>query len=411
MTMIYRRLGRTELQMPVFSCGGMRYQQTWDDADLDVVEKENQRNLRATIDRAMGLGVTHIETARGYGTSERQLGLVLPELREARPAAGGPDGLIVQTKVAPSADAKAFRRDVLDSLDRLRLPRVDLLGIHGINTHELLWQVVRPGGCLEEARRLQAEGRCGHVGFSTHGLTDMIVDAIRVEAFGGFDYINLHWYYINQWNEPALQEATKRDLGVFIISPSEKGGMLFKPPAKLTGLCEPLHPLVFNCLFCLSRPEIHTLSVGASQPSDFDLQMSTLPFVERAGELLPPILDRLQSAFAEAVGAEQAERFREGLPVWDDNQNAGYLNTHVILWLRQLVLAFDMTDYGKMRYNLLGNGGHWFPGLSAGDLDSIPPDRLAKAYKDSPFSDQIVGWLRETHELLGGAEVKRLSQS
>ncbi|MEQ8848298.1 aldo/keto reductase [Botrimarina sp.] len=408
--MLYRRFGRTELEMPVFSCGGMRYQQSWDDAPLDVVEDENQKNLRATIHRALELGVTHVETARGYGTSERQLGLVLPELRDQRPEGGGPDGLIIQTKIAPHADPKEFRRQTLDSLQRLRLPRVDLLGLHGINTHELLWHAVRPGGCLEEARKLQKEGRVGHVGFSTHGSTDLIVDAVSTELAGGFDYVNLHWYYINQWNWPAVLAATERDMGVFIISPSNKGGMLYEPPEKLVRLCEPLHPLVFNCLFCLRRPEVHTLSLGAARPSDFDLQMSSLPLLERADELLPPVLERLSQAMADAVGPDVAERFREGLPQWDDGDNAGYINTHVVLWLRNLALAYDMVEYGKMRYNLLGNGGHWFSGLGAASLDSYSSDRLQKAYKKSPFAEQIPAWLREADALLGGEEVQRLSQ-
>lgn len=408
--MQYRRFGKTELEMPVFSCGGMRYQQTWDDAPLDVVEEANQRNLRATIDRALELGITHIETARGYGTSERQLGLVFPELRATRQAGGGPDGLIVQTKIPVLADAEEFRRQALDSIERLRLDRVDLLGLHGVNTHELLWQSIRPGGCLQVARELQADGRVGHVGFSTHGPTDLIIDAIEAQPHGGFDYVNLHWYYINQWNWPAVEAAKRCDLGVFIISPNDKGGMLYKPPSRLVELCEPLHPIVFNALFCLNRPEVHTMSLGASQPSDFDLQASTLELLERRDELLPPILDRLRAAMSEAVGEDVAGRFREGLPVWDHQNNAGCINTHVVLWLRGLALAYDMKEYGEMRYNLLGNGGHWFPGLGAGHLDTIPDERLEKAYKDSPFADRIAGWLRETHELLGGAAVERLSR-
>jgi predicted aldo/keto reductase-like oxidoreductase len=410
--MQYRRFGRTELSMPVFSCGGMRYQQTWDDATLDVVEDANQKNLRATIHRAIELGITHIETARGYGTSERQLGLVLPEIRATRPveAKGGPEGLIVQTKVAPHADPKEFRRQALDSLDRLRTDYVDLLGLHGVNTYELLWHALKPGGCLEEARRLQREGHVGSVGFSTHGPTDMIVDAVNHQGAGGFDYVNLHWYYINQWNWPAVEAATKHDVGVFIISPNDKGGLLYKPSAKLVELCQPLHPIVFNSLFCLRRPEVHTLSLGASQPSDFDLQMTSLPLIEKAGNHIAPIVARLRQAMVDAVGEDAADHFRDGLPVWDDGENAGYINTHVVLWLRNLALAYDMIEYGKMRYNLLGNGGHWFSGLNAAHLDTMTAERLHQAFKKSPFTDHIVGWLREANELLGGAEVKRLSR-
>ena len=93
-----------------------------------------------------------------------------------------------------------------------------------------------------------------HVGFSTHAPTEIILDAIRHEEDGGFDYVNLHWYYIYQRNWQAVEAATERDMGVFIISPADKGGMLYKPSKKMVELCQPLHPLVFNCLFCLSQP-------------------------------------------------------------------------------------------------------------------------------------------------------------
>ncbi|MGA0198442.1 MAG: aldo/keto reductase, partial [Prochlorotrichaceae cyanobacterium] len=76
--MQYRRFGRTELEMPVFSCGGMRYQQSWQTISAAEVDPDNQRNLEYTIHKAVSLGINHIETARGYGSSELQLGKVLP---------------------------------------------------------------------------------------------------------------------------------------------------------------------------------------------------------------------------------------------------------------------------------------------------------------------------------------------
>lgn len=399
--MQYRRFGRTELRMPVFSCGGMRYQQSWDDLPLDQVEEAGQRNLEATIRRALELGINHIETARGYGSSERQLGVILPSLPR--------EEIIVQTKIAPEADPAVFERHFEESLQRLRLDHVDLLAIHGINNYEMLWHSIRPGGCLGVARRLQAEGKARHIGFSTHGSPDLIRDAVRHQGDGGFDYINLHWYYIYQRNWEAIELATARDMGVFIISPADKGGMLYRPSDKLVELCQPLHPLVFNCLFCLARPEVHTLSLGAARPSDFDLQCSSLPLVDRAAELVPPIAERLDRALIEEVGQELAMGCFDGLPDWE--HAPGYMNIGIMLWLRNLVLAFDMVEYGKMRYNLLGNGGHWFPGLNAANLGAISTDKLLGAVKSSPFAEQIPDYLAELDALVGGSEVKRLSQS
>jgi predicted aldo/keto reductase-like oxidoreductase len=396
--MQYRRFGRTEIRVPLFSCGGMRYQHKWQDVPLGEVPSDRQANLEATVRRAVELGINHVETARGYGSSERQLGLVLPQLRR--------DEIVVQTKIPAATDPNEFVEQFHESLERLQLESIDLLALHGINNHEVLWWAVRPGGCLAAARRLVAEGKVRHVGFSTHGPLDVILAAIGHDGDGGFDYVNLHWYYIFQDNWPAIEAAARRDMGVFIISPTDKGGMLNKPPQRLVDLCQPLHPIVFNCLFCLQRPEVHTLSIGAARPQDFDLQLSVLDLLDRADELLPPIEKRLREAMVAAVGEELASGYADGLPPW--HKAPGYVNMAKILWLRNLALAYDMIEYGKMRYNLLGNGGHWFAGLNAAHVDDL---HFEKALAKSPFKDQIPDWLRQTHTMLYQKPEKRLSES
>src|SRR5437870_11242584 len=128
--MQYRRFGRTNLQMPVFSCGGMRYQQSWDDIAPEKVEEAGQRNLEATILRSLELGINHIETARGYGTSEMQLGQLLPKLPREK--------MIVQTKVAPTEEntKQAFLDTFDQSMAYLGLDHVELLSVHGINNQD-----------------------------------------------------------------------------------------------------------------------------------------------------------------------------------------------------------------------------------------------------------------------------------
>lgn len=391
--MIYRRFGRTELQMPVFSCGGMRYQNAWKDQDEKDIPAEGQANVEATIRRAVELGINHIETARGYGTSEMQLGRILPTLPRKE--------MIVQTKVAPFESQDKFLRAWEKSISYLKLDYVDLLSIHGVNNEQLLDWTIRPGGCLEAARKLQSQGLARHVGFSTHASTDVILRAIET---GGFDYVNLHWYYIFQNNWPAVEAAARHDMGVFIISPSDKGGHLYSPSEKLVKLCEPLSPIVFNDLFCLNRPQVHTLSIGAARPADFDEHGKTLPLLARAAEVLAPVLERLERTMTDAVGRGWLESYRDGLP--DHTNTPGNVNIPVILWLRNLVRAYDMLEYGKARYNLLGNGDHWFPGEKAGKVADLD---LKDCLAASPHADKIPAMLAEMHELLGGAEVKRLS--
>lgn len=384
--------------MPVLSCGGMRYQQNWKDIPLDEVEEANQANLEATIRKAVDSGINHIETARGYGSSERQLGLVLPKFPR--------DQIIVQTKVGPEDDPKVFRQNFDESLERLQLDYVDLLAIHGVNDEGTLEQATRPNGCLSVCRQIQKEGLARHIGFSTHAPLDVLLEAIKTERDGGFDYVNLHWYYIFQTNWPAVLEARKRDMGIFIISPSDKGGMLYKPSDKLAELTKPLHPIVFNDLFCLDREEVHTLSVGAARPTDFDLHLEAVALYERRGEYLPAILEKLDTELKNVVGEDYARHYADGVPKWQEVP--GGVNIQKILWLMNLVKAYDMTEYAKMRYNLLGNAGHWFPGENAGKLADHD---VSPALKNARFREEIPALLRQAHELLYTAPVKRLSES
>lgn len=400
--MKYRRFGRTELQMPVFSFGGMRFQEDFPAKDQPD-ESKVQAQAEAIVHRAMDVGINHIETARGYSESERRLGLILPKLPR--------DQLIVQTKIAPNENPKKFIEQVHESLSRFNLDHIDLLSLHGVNTHELVDFSVRPGGCFEAAQQLRRQGKVRFVGFSTHGPLDVILRAInfgKPKTGEGFDYVNVHWYFIFQRNWPAIEAATARDMGVFIISPSDKGGHLYRPPEKLVGLCQPLHPMLFNDLFCLSHPQVHTLSLGAARPSDFDIHLRTLDSLEHADKVIAPIIDRLREAMQKAVGVGNPEAMGRDLP--DTQQMPGGLNVAVMLWLRNLLLGWGMTEYAKMRFNLLGNGGHWFTGAKPDELKKVNEKTLREAVAGSPYADQIPQWLDESVELLAGEAVQRETQ-
>ena len=109
--MIRRRFGRTNIEMPVLSCGGMRFMHSWDDGPDSEIPLDTQKNLEACVLRAFELGINHFETARGYGTSERQLGKFLHRLDRKQ--------IIVQSKGSPKENPDEFESNFRDSLKRL----------------------------------------------------------------------------------------------------------------------------------------------------------------------------------------------------------------------------------------------------------------------------------------------------
>ena len=362
------------------------------------IPADAQLHLENTIRHSLDLGMNHIETARGYGPSEMQLGHILPTLPREK--------MIVQTKVGPSENPQEFLDNFEKSLSYLQLDYVDLLGFHGINNQETLDWTIRKGGCLEVARKLQKEGRVRFVGFSTHGTTDVIV---RANETGEFDYLNLHWYFVNELNWPAIQAATKNDMGVFIISPTDKGGMLQTPSKIMVELCEPLEPMQFNDLWCLNHPEIHTLSIGAARPSDLDAHVASLKYYDYIEETIAPIEKRVRAAMIQTWGADWCENWHRGLPEYFDL--AGEINVLEILRLLTYAKPLDLIEWGNSRYNLLGNAGHWLPGQNTGTLNEEQWLQLQPQLAENPFAAKIPALLKEAHELFKGAEKQRLSQS
>ena len=61
-----------------------------------------------------------------------------------------------------------------------------------------------------------------------------------------------------------------------------------------------------------------------------------------------------------------------------------------------------------MRYNLLCNGSHWFPGAKA---DKVRELDLQTCLANSPHRDKIPAFLADADRLLGGEALQRLSQS
>jgi predicted aldo/keto reductase-like oxidoreductase len=373
--MQYRAFGRGGPEISVITLGGMRYVNGWQQPRDQVPADMREQCARMTR-LALDAGVNHIETAHGYGRSEYCYGLVLnDDLGVPR------SSYHLMTKGGPQTGEET-KRQVEEQLKGLKTDHIDFYGWHGINTPDILRIATAKGGPVEALHQLKEQGVIGKVGFSTHGPLDVVMDSV---ASGMFEFVNLHYYYFFQRLRGVVDYAAAKGLGVFIISPNDKGGQLFNPSPLLAQMCAPLTPIQFNARWCLKHPEITTLSFGMTEPAHIAEMNGIFP------ASVP--LSAHDLAIQLALDARIA---LDPQAAWDGyecaNDPSG-INIPEVLRFRRMLKCWDMEGFGKYRYNMLEAKGHWFPGHYAS------PDLVAKVdASKAPAGMPLQAMLNEAHQ-------------
>lgn len=375
--MEYRRFGKTNLNVSVINLGTMRYKHVWD-KPADEIPKDTVEQCITGLQLALKNGINLIETAHGYTKSEHCLGLVLNnELGIPR------DNYYIMTK-GDAFSAAEMREMVGKQLKALKTDKLEFYAWHGINNRELFNKACKKGGPVEELLKMKEEGVIENVGFSTHGPLEIICQAIET---GLFSFVNLHYYYFFRRNYGAIALAEARDMGVLIISPNDKGGQLFSHPPVLTRLTFPYTPVQWNARFCLSKPAVHTLAFGITEPEQFDeikgIFPTSIPLTIDDQEILHNLNRReLSDKYASYEG-------------YDLQGDPSGINIPDILRLRKMWKCYDMKEFAQYRYNTLEPNDTWFPGNFA-TPENIARINMDKVPDDIPLKEMLL----ETHKAL-----------
>jgi len=375
--MEYRRFGKTGKNLSVITLGGMRFKHTLDEPRHEI-PAATQDHCNHMVSLALENGINHFETAYGYGKSETVFGKTFNEELHIDRAS-----YYLMTK-GNSATADDARRRIENQLKTLKTDYLDFYAWHGINNQELLETACSKGGPVEELLKMKEEGIIGHVGFSTHGSLDTIVNAINTDLF---EFVNLHYYYFYQRNMAAVELAQHKDMGVFIISPNDKGGQLYRAPEKIIKTIPHASPIQWNARFCLNTPGVHTLSFGMTEPSHFeemggifDNNSTTQKYDHQSKLHLDSMLKDDPYAYFDGYD----------LPHLDTE-----LDIPLLLHWRKLWKCYDLLDYAKYRYKELKTPNHWVPGVFATsrNIDQID---FSKIPADIPLREMLT----ELHETL-----------
>jgi len=206
--MLYRRLGRTGLEVSEISYGAARG------------AAEDRKQFVVTVRAALDAGINFVDTAAGYedGACEEALGEALC----------GYPGVIVETKYRPydgwgptaayTGSPKALTDSVEGSLRRLRREQIDILLGHGIRTRESLDRFMTDG-CLDAMITLRDQGKVRFIGLSELSEGDATHEILkRAVPTGVFDVVMLTLNLVLQTvAETVLSLCEQHDVGTVVM--------------------------------------------------------------------------------------------------------------------------------------------------------------------------------------------------
>jgi len=283
----HRRVGRTNIDVTTIGLGG-----AWLGYEAATSKRDNDLGA-ATVLHALELGINLIDTSPLYGESEMIIGKALKEYL----AHGGKrTDFVVSTKTGTRTKPKDYTyagtiQSVDRSLELLGLDYVDFVLVHD---PENLDVVFAPHGALEALLKLKADGRIRAIGLGvrSHQLHQACMENGNFDVsltYGDYNLLNQSashtLFHLAQENHVGIFNAMVVEYGLlsgrdpFEVAKEWKHGLHHTKVERAHELwiwaqSQNISLLSLALQYSTRDPRIATTLVGASQPSEIEVDVS-----------------------------------------------------------------------------------------------------------------------------------------
>jgi predicted aldo/keto reductase-like oxidoreductase len=202
--MIYRKLGKTDIDISALSFGTMRW--------------TSEESCFEAVQRGLDAGMNYFDTSTGYvgGMSEVWTGKAVRSRR-------GEALVSSKSQYGKAPNEPAVRGAIENSLKRMGLDYFDFYQLWGLSSMGTLKSALAKGGFLDGVRRAMKDSliRRG-VGFTFHGTPEVFRAAVDT---GEFLSATVSYNLMKRTEEENIRYASDRGVGIFVMNPLG-GGVL-----------------------------------------------------------------------------------------------------------------------------------------------------------------------------------------
>jgi len=283
--MIFRKLGRTDINVGVIGIG------------TEHIVKEEQNTVTDVVHRAVDSGVNYFDLLWPQSEYRDKLGHALKGLRSKAILQAQFCAVLENGQLAKTRELKVCMHFYEDLLNRIDTDYMDVLMIHNVDGLDEYEEVMKPGGIMDTALKLRKEGKARYIGMGGHTVSTAMEAVnsglINVQMFPvnpAFDtlpgetqlgtlledaarFSESECGYIKAISDRKALYSTCENRGVGLVAMKPFGAGRLLDPANYKN--EPMTPV--QCIsYVLSQPGVDTLIAGVKNIDELEVDLTYL---------------------------------------------------------------------------------------------------------------------------------------